>query len=175
MLCFLFAKSFNANSTVFLFFSEAVSKRCSVKKVFLEIFQNSQENTCVGVSFYIKLHGLNPATLFKNRPWYRCFPVNFAKFLRTTFFTKHFRWLLLSKFTLVLALMLNLLKLITKTKRGKPKARSSSIQAFLIVSRSTYIITQSSVNSFSPKIFRLTDLDITLNENIILQLYEYNF
>ena len=71
--------------------------------------------------------------------------------------------------------MLNLLKLITKTKRGKPKARSSSFQAFLIVSRSTYIITQSSVNSFSPKIFRLTDLDITLNENIILQLYEYNF
>ena len=34
---------------------EAVVRRCSVKKVFLEISQNSQENTCVRVSFLIKL------------------------------------------------------------------------------------------------------------------------
>ena len=34
---------------------EAVAQRCSVKKVLLEIFQNSQENTCAGVSFSIKL------------------------------------------------------------------------------------------------------------------------
>ena len=44
---------------------------CSIKKVFLEISQNSQENTCARASFLIKLH--------------RCFPVNFAKFLRTAF------------------------------------------------------------------------------------------
>ena len=31
--------------------SEAVAQICSVKKVFLEISQNSQENTCVRVSF----------------------------------------------------------------------------------------------------------------------------
>ena len=30
-------------------------QRCSVKKVFLEILQNSQENTCARVSFLIKL------------------------------------------------------------------------------------------------------------------------
>ena len=36
-------------------FSEAVVRRCSVKKVFLEISQNSQENTCARVSFLIKL------------------------------------------------------------------------------------------------------------------------
>ena len=30
---------------------EAVAKRCSMKKVFLEISQNSQENTCARVSF----------------------------------------------------------------------------------------------------------------------------
>ena len=30
---------------------EAVAQRCSVKKMFLEILQNSQENTCVRVSF----------------------------------------------------------------------------------------------------------------------------
>ena len=32
-----------------------VVRRCSVKKVFLEILQNSQENTCARVSFLIKL------------------------------------------------------------------------------------------------------------------------
>ena len=41
-------------------------------KVFLEISQNSQKNTCGRGSFLIKLHA-----------WHRCFPVNFAKFLRT--------------------------------------------------------------------------------------------
>ena len=35
--------------------TEAVAQRCSVKKVFLEISQNSQENTCARVSFLIKL------------------------------------------------------------------------------------------------------------------------
>ena len=31
--------------------SEAVSKRCSVKRAFLKISQNSQENICARVSF----------------------------------------------------------------------------------------------------------------------------
>ena len=34
---------------------EAVVQRCSGKKMFLEILQNSQENTSVRVSFPIKL------------------------------------------------------------------------------------------------------------------------
>ena len=38
--------------------TEAVVWRCSVKKVFLEISQNSQENTCARVSFLIKLQAL---------------------------------------------------------------------------------------------------------------------
>ena len=40
---------------------EAVVRRCSVKKVFLNISQNSQENTCAWVSFFMKMHasGLN--------------------------------------------------------------------------------------------------------------------
>ena len=38
----------------FVFCSEAVAQRCSVKKVFLDISQNSQENTCARVSFLIK-------------------------------------------------------------------------------------------------------------------------
>ena len=42
--------------------TEAGAKRCSVKKVFIEILQNSQENTCAGVSFLIKLQASASAT-----------------------------------------------------------------------------------------------------------------
>ena len=62
--------------------TEAVVQRCSVKKVFLEISQSLQENTCARISFLIKL---KPATLLKTRLWYRCFPVNFVKLSRTLF------------------------------------------------------------------------------------------
>ena len=33
---------------------------------------------------------LSPATLLKKRLWHRCFPVNFAKFLRTSFLQNTF-------------------------------------------------------------------------------------
>ena len=51
-------------------FTEAAVQRCSAEKVFLEISQNSQENTCARASFLIKLQGV--------------------------FFTEHLRWLLLA-------------------------------------------------------------------------------
>ena len=38
-----------------LFYTEAVVTRCSAENVFLEISQNSQEDTWVRVSFLIKL------------------------------------------------------------------------------------------------------------------------
>ena len=44
--------------------------------------------------FFNKVAGLRWATLLKNKLWHRCFPVNFAKFLRTPFLTEHL-WLLL--------------------------------------------------------------------------------
>ena len=47
-------------------------------EVFLEISQNSQENTCIRVSFLRD-------SFLKKTLWHRCFPVNFAKFLRTPF------------------------------------------------------------------------------------------
>ena len=47
-------------------------------------------------SLFFKVAGLRPATLLKKRLWHMCFLVNFAKFLRITFFTEHPRWLLLS-------------------------------------------------------------------------------
>ena len=59
--------------------SEAVSRKCAVKMVFLKISQNSQENACVRISFFNNFTGLRPATLLKQR---LCL-VNLTKFLRT--------------------------------------------------------------------------------------------
>ena len=39
-------------------YPEVVVHGCSAKKVFLEISQNSYENTCARVSFFIKLQTL---------------------------------------------------------------------------------------------------------------------
>ena len=63
---------------------EVVAQRYSVKKVFLEMSKNSQENTWARVSFLII------------RLWHRCFPVIFAKFLRAPFLREHLWWLLLN-------------------------------------------------------------------------------
>ena len=56
--------------------------------MFLENSQNLQENTCqvtwVG-SFFKKVAGWSLQLYLKKRLWHRCFPVNFAKFLRTPF------------------------------------------------------------------------------------------
>ena len=61
-----------------------------LEKLFLKISQNSQENTCARL-FFNKVAGLKAATLLKKRLWYRCFPVNFARFLQTPFFKKNHR------------------------------------------------------------------------------------
>ena len=49
------------------------------------------------ILLFNKVASLRPVTLFKKRPWHRCFPVNFAKFLRTPFLIEHLRWLLLTR------------------------------------------------------------------------------
>ena len=48
---------------------EPVVRRCSVKKVSLNVLQNSQGNTCARASFLIKLQAwrLRPAILLKKR------------------------------------------------------------------------------------------------------------
>ena len=68
--------------------SEAATRGVLWKKVFLEISQNSQENTCASVSFLIKLQvwGLLQVALTQ---------VLFCEFLKTPFFTEQLWWLLL--------------------------------------------------------------------------------
>ena len=50
------------------------------------------KHLCQSLFFFLKYM---PATLFKKRLWRKCFPVNFAKFLRTPIFTEHLWWLFL--------------------------------------------------------------------------------
>ena len=59
--------------------------RCSVKKSALRNFANfTGKHPCQRL-FFNEVVGLRPATLLKKSLWYRCFPVNFVKFLRTPF------------------------------------------------------------------------------------------
>ena len=57
-------------------------QRCSIKKVFLKFSQNSQENTCAGVSFLIKLQALGLQLYQKGDSG----KVVFCKILKNTFF-----------------------------------------------------------------------------------------
>ena len=63
---------------------EAIVQRCSVKKLFLNISQNSQENTCDRV-FFLKSCRPWPVTILKKWIWHRCFPVSSEKIFKNTF------------------------------------------------------------------------------------------
>ena len=53
------------------------------------------KHLCQGL-FLNKVAGLRAANLLKKSFWHRCFSLDFAKFLRTPFFTEHLRRLLLN-------------------------------------------------------------------------------
>ena len=57
--------------------------RCSMKKGFLRNFTKFTGKHLCQKLFFNKVTDLRPATLFKKGLWHSCFPVNFAKFLRT--------------------------------------------------------------------------------------------
>ena len=61
-------------------------QRCSIKKGVLKNFSKFTGKHLCWRLFFNKVAGLQ----------HRCFSVNFAKFLRTPFFTEHFRWLLVT-------------------------------------------------------------------------------
>ena len=74
---------------------EAVAHTCSVKKMFIKNFTKFTGKHLCQSLFFNKVAGLRTGTLLKERLWHSCFPVNFAKFVRTPFLTEHLRWLLL--------------------------------------------------------------------------------
>ena len=72
---------------VVLLVPEAISQICFVKKVFLEISQNSQEKTCTRVPFLI--------TFSKKETLAQVFYSKFCEISKSAFFTEHLQWLLL--------------------------------------------------------------------------------
>ena len=70
--------------------SEAAVQRCSVKRVFLEISQNSQENTCARVSFLIKLQA-EACNFIKKETLAQVSSCEFCKISKNTFFIEHLR------------------------------------------------------------------------------------
>ena len=64
--------------------TEAVAQRCSVKKMFLEISQNSQENTCARVSFLINLQA-SDCNFIKKETLAQVFSCEFCEISKNTF------------------------------------------------------------------------------------------
>ena len=67
------------------FSSETFVQRCFVKKVFLEISQNSQENTCARDSFLIKLRA-ETCNFIKKESLAQVFSCEFCEISKSTFF-----------------------------------------------------------------------------------------
>ena len=61
--------------------------------MFLEISQNSEENTCARVSFLIKLQALSCSFIKKEALAQVVFSSEFCKLSKNTLFTEHLRWL----------------------------------------------------------------------------------
>ena len=58
----------------------------------LKNFANFYRKTPVLDSLFNKVAGPQACSFIKKRLQHRCFPVKFAKLLRTPFFTEHLRW-----------------------------------------------------------------------------------
>ena len=65
--------------------TEAVVQRCSIKKLFIEISQNSKESTCARVSFLIKLQA-EAYNFIKKETLAQLFSCEFCKISKNTFF-----------------------------------------------------------------------------------------
>ena len=65
--------------------SKAVARKSSIKKVFLNISQNLQENNRAGFSFSMKLQ-TDALELHQKRLRYKYFSVNFHQIFKKTYF-----------------------------------------------------------------------------------------
>ena len=82
-----------SNSSLFIYRSSGSEVSCR-KGVLRNFAKYTGKHLCQSL-FFNEVAGIRPVTLSKKRPWHSYFLVNFAKFLRTPFFTEKFRWLLL--------------------------------------------------------------------------------
>ena len=80
--------------------NEAVARRCSVKKVILEIFANFIGNICARVSLLIKLQA-STYNFIKKETLAQVFSCNFCETFKNIFFTEHLRTTVSECFKLV--------------------------------------------------------------------------
>ena len=73
--------------------SRSIHWMCSKKKELLKILQNSKGNTYFRESFFNKVAGLKGYNFILKKLEHRCFPVNFARFSRTTSLQNTFKLL----------------------------------------------------------------------------------
>ena len=107
---------------------EAVVRRCSLKKGILRNFAKFTGKQLCQSLFFNKVVGLRPANFLKKRLWHRCFPVNFARFLRTPSFKEHLCCLLLKK-----QLIASFIKQIKDVSMKILKIQDVSIFSFMLL------------------------------------------
>ena len=82
------------------FYKSTIKSNCILLLCHVRLRSSRQELFCKKVVLrnFAKFTGkcLCRVSFFKKRLWHRCFPVNFAKILRTSFLTEYLRWLLLT-------------------------------------------------------------------------------
>ena len=124
---------------------EAVVRRCSVKKVFLEISQNWQENTSARVSFLIKLQA-EVCNFIKKETLAEVFSCEFCEIYKNTF---------LHRTLLVIASVPDLLI--------SHKARCSSLEVALLFSVKKFSSMWS--NPWTEWVPRFSKFDVVKTEN----------
>ena len=68
--------------------TKAVTRRCSIKKVFLKIAQNLQKNTCAWASFLTKLQA-EASDFIKNETLAQVSSCEFCEIFTNTFLKEH--------------------------------------------------------------------------------------
>ena len=86
LLCSHYLSNFHVLEAAIYFLKKAAY---SIKKMFLEISQNSQENTCAGISLLIKLQAEH-CNFIKKEILTQVFSSELWEFFKKTFFTEQF-------------------------------------------------------------------------------------
>ena len=71
---------------IVIYYTKAATRGILLKKIFLEISQNSQENNCARVSSLMKLQA---CSLIKKETLAQLFSYKFCEISKNTFFTEH--------------------------------------------------------------------------------------
>ena len=110
--------------------SRSSHQMCSLK-AFLKNFAKLTGKYLCQSLFFNEVAGLRSATSLKKRLWHRCFPVIFAKFLRTPFLQNTSKQLVLYILAWIDLIKVSSLTLRSKTNFGNRKPFKNDKKGFL--------------------------------------------